>query len=233
MSDPRVVLFDLDGVLTRRDTFETLVVRRLRTSRWRLAAAVPALPLLTLTARHPEWRGRVSRHLVRLALRGLSLDQARDLAIATGAEFARTPAWLNQELVERARGHLAEGDRVLVVTATEEHLARTLLDAVGLADVELVASGLARVAGGVGLRPHAYGRGKLRALRDRGVPLPWAVLYTDSLADEPVMRHVEEVVLIDPSPSLVRRTRRRLRIPPTTLSGGRSAAGLPRSAPLR
>jgi phosphatidylglycerophosphatase C len=215
----RVVLFDLDGVLTRRDTFATLVTRRLRVSPWRLAAALPAVPLLALAGRWPERRGPVSRYLVRVALLGTGPAEARRNGSDLGAEFARTPEWLNSTVIDIARQHIASGDRVVVVTATEEQLARTLLDALDLTQVELVASVVAKARGGSGLRPHNYGRQKLRALLDLGLAPPWALLYTDSLADGPIADEAERVVLVDADAALLLRAQRRFQAPVVTVSG--------------
>ena len=215
-NSPRVVLFDLDGVITRRDTFATLVARRLRSSPWRLAAAAPALPLLTLTSRWPERRGPVSRDLVRVALLGISVEQAGELAAAIGHEFADTTDWLNAPLIDSARRHLDEGDEVVFVTATEHGLARILLDAVGLPDAGLFGSHLARLRAGVGLRPHNYGRQKLRTMQEHGPAQPWSVLYTDSLADDPLARQVRRVVLVGARPALIRQARRRFGVPIST-----------------
>jgi phosphatidylglycerophosphatase C len=214
-----VVLFDLDGVLTRRDTFTTLVTRRLRASPWRLMAAAPALPLLALTRRWPEGRAPLSRYLVRVALFGLSVERAEQIAVDLGAEFAANIEWLNPAVIDTARRHIAAGDDVVVVTATEHQLARTLLDALGLTGLRLVASEMRAVRGGVGLRPHNYGRRKLRGLQEHGVSRPWAVLYTDSLADAPVADRVSRVVLVDARADLLDKARRRFRPPVTTMTG--------------
>lgn len=205
---PATVLFDLDGVLTSRDTFATLVSRRLTRAPWRLALALPALPLMALTGYRPQWRGPVSRYLVRVALLGSDLDGARDEARRLGREFARTPQWLRAAGLEAVRDHLAAGDDVVVLTATEHTLARTLLDEVGLDRARLLASALAPAPGGARMHPHNYGARKLDALRAAGAPRPWTVMYTDSWADRPTLAEVEQVVLVAPAPRLLERARR-------------------------
>lgn len=205
MSGRPSVLFDLDGVLTSRDTFATLVQRRLLRAPWRLPLALPALPLLAASGLFPLWRGSISRYLVRVALLGATPEQAREEGRELGREFARTPGWLCRAGVDAAREHLAAGDRVVVLTATEHTLARTLLDELGLGEAELLASGLADAPGGVRMRPHNYGARKLTALRASGVPRPWTVMYTDSWADSVVLAEVEQVVLVAPAPRLLER----------------------------
>ncbi|CAI9403072.1 haloacid dehalogenase-like hydrolase [Nocardioides sp. T2.26MG-1] len=208
MSGRATVVFDLDGVITTRDTFATLVSRRLVRAPWRLVLALPALPLMAATGPWPQWRAPVSRYLVRLALLGRDVDRAREGTRRLALEFARTPAWLRPAGLDAARRHLAAGDRVVVLTATEQTLARTLLDEVGLRDAELIASELAPAPGGVRMRPHNYGARKLAALQAADVPRPWTVMYTDSWADSPALAAVEQVVLVGPSPRLLERARR-------------------------
>jgi phosphatidylglycerophosphatase C len=208
VSGPATVLFDLDGVLTSRDTFATLVTRRLTRAPWRLVLALPALPLMALTGYRPQWRGPVSRYLVRVALLGSDPERARDEARGLGQEFARHPDWLRPAGIEAARGHLEAGDEVVVLTATEQTLARTLLDEVGLGRARLLASALTRAPGGVRMHPHNYGARKLDALRAAGAPRPWTVMYTDSWADRPTLAEVEQVVLVAPAPRLLERARR-------------------------
>lgn len=207
MSAPASVVFDLDGVLTSRDTFATLVRRRLTRAPWRLALALPALPLMAVTGDRPRVRGATARYLVRVALLGSTPEQARQEARELAREFARTPGWLCQAGLDAARRHLAAGDRVVVLTATAQSLARTLLDELGLGEAELLGSGLASAPGGVRMRPHNYGSRKLSTLRASDVPRPWTVMYTDSWADSAVFAEMERVVLVDPTPRLLERAR--------------------------
>jgi phosphatidylglycerophosphatase C len=210
----RVVLFDLDGVLTSRDTFATLVARRLARQPWRLPLALPALPLLALGAAGPRLRGAVSRYLVRVAFLGVALRDGLRESRGLGAEFAARPAWLRAAALRTVREHLERGDRVLVVTATEGGLARALLDGVGLADVELVASRLVGAAAGLRLWPHNYGAAKLDGLLTAGVSAPWDAMYSDSAADLALLEQARSPVLVSPSPSTVRRVAKALGVPP-------------------
>jgi phosphatidylglycerophosphatase C len=223
-----VVLFDLDGVLAHKDTFSVFTARRLRRGPWRLVLALPALPVLALTGGRPVLRGAAARYLVRVALLGADLQQvSRELALL-GGEFAATPEWLLADGIERARHHLACGDRVVVVTASEHGLARALLDAVGLAEVELVASRLAPKPLGPGLEPHNYGAAKVAALHAADVAQPWTVMYTDSLADLATLRETERQVLVNPGSRLRNRLARELPClstetwSPTNRSGAKS-----------
>jgi phosphatidylglycerophosphatase C len=208
---PATVLFDLDGVLTRRDTFGTLVRRRLLRTPWKLLLALPALAVHPVTTRHPELRGAVNRYLVRVALLTAHPQDVRDEASTLGREFAARPQWLLRDGIARAQKHVARGDQVVVATATEATLARALLDHVGLQDACLFASELQPARLGLRLDPHNYGARKLTSLRAAGTPEPWSLMYSDSLADLPVLLQADEAVVIGAPGALRRRLRRHAR----------------------
>ena len=145
----------------------------------------------------------------------VSLDEATAALTRLGREFAATPSWLYRDGIECARKHLDEGHRVIVVTASQRHLARALLDGVGLEHAELFASDLTRCLGGLELFPHNYGARKREALESAGIDRPWELMYTDSVADLPTLRVTQQQVLVNPS----RSARQRLtRLFPETLS---------------
>jgi phosphoserine phosphatase len=101
---------------------------------------------------------------------------------------------------------------VVVATAAEVTLARGFLAALGLGDLDVVAS--------TGWPPRrVHGETKVRALVDRGCPPPWTAVYTDSAADLPLLAGTPHPVLVDPG--------RRLRA-----SGGAGARPRGRRAPV-
>lgn len=99
----------------------------------------------------------------------------------------------------------------MVVTGTEYGLARTLLDNLGLTNVELHASRLGSTSSRVVLARHLYGRIKRQALLAAGVTPPWTLMYSDSWADHDLLDHVDNIVLVDPSSRLRRVGERRWR----------------------
>lgn len=209
-SHPAVVLFDLDGVLASRDTFATFVLRRFRRRPLKMLLALPVLPLLVATRRRPRLHGAINRHLVRVALLGDEVQEVRAEAAELGGEFARTATWILRPGVEQALNHLSRGDRVVVVTATERGLARSLLDGIGLTEVELVASELAQGRSGPRLQPHNYAGEKRRRLLAAGIAEPWEIVYSDSLSDEPLLIAARRRVLVNPSRTLLTRAQRRM-----------------------
>jgi phosphatidylglycerophosphatase C len=214
----RTVLFDLDGVLLRGDAFTVLIRHALKRRPWRL---FPAAALLTASlALPPGGPGRfgVNRALGRLALRGIDETRYHALAVRIGTELAQD-VFRHDSLIEEACRCREAGSRVIVVTATERRLARSYLDAVGLGDIELVASELTfpdnRQAS---LDTYNIGPQKVCSLIGLDVDLANCLFYTDSATDLPLMKRVAECVLVAPK----RATQRAVRLakPPITIKSG-------------
>ncbi|WP_109211296.1 MULTISPECIES: haloacid dehalogenase-like hydrolase [Microbacterium] len=206
-TQPEVALFDMDGVLTRHDSMAALIIRRLRAAPWRFAAAVPLV--LTALAASPwgEVRPRVNRALVRLALRNVSPLQYVRLAGETAEALAADPDIGRHTIVAVLRQSHAR-TRAIVVTASEKTLARSYLDALGLNDVEVLASTLTVERRGLLMGSHNVGARKVQSLRAAGVALDQAVLYTDSASDLPLARAVRHTVLVNAGTRSTRAFRR-------------------------
>lgn len=204
----RTALFDFDGVLLRGDASALFVRARLRRACWRLllglVLALPMLPTLPFTRR---W---VVRAFVSATLACQSARRYQGLAREFGAELARQLRRFHRDALTRLRQHQAAGDRVLVVTGCEEHLARGIFDTLGLADVEILASRLKPGLLGMRVALHNIGRRKLESLRAHGVESQWDIAYGDSLYDVPMLRQAREAVLVNASPEGCKRVEQML-----------------------
>jgi len=208
--EPRIVLFDFDGVLIRGDSFAAFMRARYRQAPWRLCLAMPLALLASPLALSRRGRWRIVRLLVRVNLLGLDEARYRSLAAAFAREHAERPRIFLRDGITALRRHLTNGDRVIVVTGCEQHVARGLFEAIGLDGFELVAS---RVEPGwFGLRTavHCFGPRKPRELAAYGIASPWAVAYTDSPADAPMLREAQDAVLVNATPKACRALERAL-----------------------
>lgn len=207
---PRVVLFDFDGVLVRGDLFEDFLRQRLKRQSWRLLLALPVLPLILLCAAVPPARPLAIGFFIRLGLIGSGLARLRGEMGRWARDRGRRPGVVIRAGVLALRRHLAGGDRVVIVTACEETLARSLLAEISLGEVEVVGSRLG--SGWFGARPlwHNVGRRKLQALAKIGVIAPWAIAYSDSSRDTPLLKAATEPVLVNADTALCRLMERRL-----------------------
>lgn len=204
---PRVVLFDFDGVITVADSFGQFIRHRYAQSFGRKLLALGALPWLLLV-RPFSWRLPV-RTLVHVALLGTSAARYRSAAQAFAAQLVRRPRQFNRDALLALRRHQAEGDRVIVVTGCEHTLVRGLMDELGLAEVEVVASELTPRWLGMRVRRHNVGRRKLQSLAEIGVT-GWRRAYGDSALDIPMLKAADEAVLVNGSPKLCKRVEKAL-----------------------
>jgi phosphatidylglycerophosphatase C len=207
---PRLVLFDFDGTLLHGDAYTMFIRRRYRRGWWRGLLVVPIAPLLALISITQRGRHAAARILVRLALVGTDESRYRELVESFGRELARNSRLFSRLGISTLRRHMHAGDRVLIVTACEERLARAILDELGLTDIELVASGLVRTAWGWRVGVHNIGAEKMRQLAARGIHPPWSAAISDSLADLPILAAADQAILVNPDRRKLKRASARL-----------------------
>ncbi|MDO9406819.1 HAD family hydrolase [Patulibacter sp.] len=193
----RTILMDFDGVIVREDSLGAFLRHHLVRTPWRVPGFLAATSALVPMIGVPATRSRGLKLLLRAGFAGLSLDRYRERAAAFGTALAAQPGALLRPGVDAALAHLADGDRVVVVTGSEETLARAVLDAAGLQDAELIGSQIGSTPLGLAFRVHAYGPAKVVELRERGIEPPWDVAYSDSAADLPMLRGSRSAVLVN------------------------------------
>lgn len=202
---PDVTLFDLDGVLTTKDTMAALITHRLKHKPFRLLAVLPVYAVALIAGSHRELAARANRLAVRVTFTGLSGSEYRALAVTTGRQLAARPGFVRDDLVQLCRT-AQESSRVVIVTASEQHLVEGLLEACGLSDVEVLASRISVEKRIPRLVLHNVGPQKIHGLRTAGVPLRNATFYTDSASDLPLALIAARTVIVHAG----RRSRRRL-----------------------
>ncbi|KNC20237.1 hypothetical protein AC792_01885 [Arthrobacter sp. RIT-PI-e] len=197
-------MFDLDGVLTTKDTMAALITRRLKYKPFRLLAVLPLYAVALIAGSHRELAARANRLAVRVTFAGLGEPEYRALAVTEGRQLAGRPSFVRADLVQLCRD-ARESSRVIVVTASEQHLVEGLLEACELSEVELVASRISFVKRVPRLLLHNVGTQKIHSLRAAGIPIQDATFYTDSASDLPLALVAARTVIVHPG----RRSRRR------------------------
>jgi HAD superfamily hydrolase (TIGR01490 family) len=177
-----------------------------------------------------RWQlAQASLWLVRYHLGSVSLEDTLTRVIGTlaGSEVShireRTAEFFHAEVRGRYRPgarkaleqHRAQGDRLVMLTASSVYLAELAGAELGMDHVlcnrfEVDTDGrhTGRCLGAL-----CFGRGKLthaeEYARSVGEPLEASVFYTDSYADLPVLRAVGRAVAVNPDPRLRREAMRR------------------------
>lgn len=206
-SGQRVVLFDFDGVLMRGDAFGLFLRDRYAHSWWRRLVLVLHLPWLLAVL--PFSRHRAMHTLMRIGLLGVGQAHYRDLATGFACDLVRRPHQFHRAGLRALRRHQAAGDRVVIVTGCEDILIRGVLAGLGISDVEVLASHLRASRWGMVTAWHNIGEYKLRVLAQHGIEA-WAVAYSDSLQDLPMLAGATDPVLVNATPRLCRRVEQAL-----------------------
>jgi phosphatidylglycerophosphatase C len=207
------VVFDLDKVLLGGDASLLFLRGRLRQAPRRLPVLLLAAPLLLPCALVPRLRPLAARIMTRLAVRGRPGTEVEAVAAAYGEALTRRPEAAVADAIACVRTHQRDGDVVVVATGCEETLARGFLSAVGLGDLDVVAST------GTLWPPRvrrAMGEEKVRMLAERGYIPPWPAAYSDSPSDLPLFAGTPRPVLVNAGEKAVRQVARALGRRPET-----------------
>jgi phosphatidylglycerophosphatase C len=197
----RLVIFDLDGTLSRHDTYFPFVLGLLR----RHPARWPRIALLALPA-IAYLLGRLDRGGLKGAiLYCLFHDLPRQSIDAWAAHYATlvVPARMFAEGVATFRAHLAAGDHVVLMSASPDlfvpGIARLLgADEVVCTPIRWNGDHLDGGLAGPNCRDHEKSR-VLDALRVRMPGLP-VIAYGNSPADLIHMQRCEQAVYVNASP---------------------------------
>lgn len=196
--DSTLSVYDLDGVITRRDTFAGLLLHRALRSPLAFARALPLLLRWVLAAEQAK-REQLSRRLTETVLLGITENQYVEFARRLGARIGADPRWIRQPVARRIDRQRAVGCEVVIATATERHLAEALLRQAGIEYDELSASELEQSPRGMRFADHRVGERKAEALQQAGVRLTEAEFITDSRADLPTARLAASTLLVGAS----------------------------------
>lgn len=203
----RTVLFDFDGVLIYGDSFYQFVRHRYAQAWPRKVIAFLSLPWLLLQL--PFSRRLAMRSLVHTAFLGVNEQRYAAAAQSFAAMLVRRPKQFNRDALQALRRHQAAGDRVIVVTGCEYTLVSSILQQLGLGDIEVVASQFRPSPFGMRVKLHNIGRQKVKQLSARGIDA-WHLAYSDSSVDIPMLKVASEAVLVNGEPLVCKKIERAL-----------------------
>ena len=208
---PRTVIFDLDRTLISCDSFAGCLNSLLLRDWWRLGGVVAASPVLL-----PLWATTLTRPgalwgLLWCATVGLKVEEFASHLSAHGERLAsQAESAVYRDGVQAVKSHQEAGDRVVVVTGSSAELASAFCAALGLKDVRVVGSTFRACGGGWVVDDHCAGRRKVELLAAASITPPWAVVYTDSASDLPLLRLAQRRCVVNARPGTLRALTRAL-----------------------
>lgn len=199
----RLALFDLDGTLTREDTYRQYVVRLLleHPARWPRALGMPVL-LAAYVFRILD-RGGVKGAILRLLFGGMSRTTIAEFNARFAASVVQKGMFA--EALAAFRGHLAAGDHVVVLSASPDLYVTDIGRLLGAheticTEVRWNGDRLDGRLAGPNRRDHEKAR-VLATLRAAHPGLP-VIAYGNSAPDLMHMALCEEAVFVNPDGKL-------------------------------
>jgi phosphatidylglycerophosphatase C len=201
----QIAVFDLDGTLLAGDSTVAWLRTLLLSSGLRFLAAAIALPACLLLIHFPSSRTIGASILLWIATFGYDEEAVANSieSFARNFEAGRTSLRWRKDGLDAMQRHMAAGDRVVVVTAAPEVLARRLF--APCSGIAVLGSSLGPWQGGWVAARHCRGREKCRALEDSGYGAAWKYVYTDSHDDAPLLAGAEHAFIVNPRPAVISR----------------------------
>jgi phosphatidylglycerophosphatase C len=199
-------VFDLDKTLLSADSTAVWMRGLLQASPLRMAAALVALLPVLLLLKPTSTRGVGASALLWIATFGLDDVALKGNIDAFAAKFergSRSLRWFD-DAIAKVREHVAQDDRVIVVTAAPQWLAERLLSSVD-SKVEVIGSSLRRAGRGWVIERHCRGNEKCRMLAEAGHGDTWRWAYSDSDEDAPMLSRAKDAFLINANERIRRR----------------------------
>lgn len=200
----------MDGTLLDGDSTTAWMIGRIRRSWARTAIAIAAMPLAGLLMTHSRSRRWGASIALWVASVGQTEDELRASfgSFADGVHRGDGPIGWREAGLLTMRGHIERGEPVVIATAAPAWLAESLIKRLNLPMIAVVGSTLGPSLGGwVGIR-HCRNLAKCDALWDAGHGPSWAVAYSDSADDLPLLARADRACLVNGSASTLTRFRK-------------------------
>jgi phosphatidylglycerophosphatase C len=205
-SAPRLAIFDLDGTLTRRDSFGPFVLGLLarHPARW-LRLPLLLVPLFSYLLRQLD-RGALKGAVLHTLFAGLHRQEVQHWAEQYAAHVV--PRQMFAEAVSAFRAHLAAGDHVVVLSASPDIYVPSIAKQLGATEVICTAIRwqLDRLDGRLA-GPNRRDLEKVRVLTElrRKFPGRQVIAYGNSGADLPHLLQCEAAVFVNANAGLAAR----------------------------
>jgi len=194
------VLFDLDGTITRKDSYLPFLFYCSRTLGLRMGPALLLPIVLFLYCFRVVSNRTLKEVFLKSVLSGVHVDQLKPIVERYVAALMQDG--LNPDSVSALEHHLKKGDRVMLVTASFDLYVEALADRFGIAHVVCTRAEISNgVVTGRILGKNCHGTEKVRRLENLLKTDDWkdSLLYTDHHSDFPLLTRVSRAYLVNPS----------------------------------
>jgi len=194
----QTVIFDLDGTITRKDTYLPFLFDCVRKSGLRASAALlPLYALLNLLGIIENEKLKAvclykTLSGVRAKHRAGDIDGFIERLLKTG---------LNKDVIEILNTHLRKNDNVIMATASFDLYTHSLADRLGIKNVICTKAEIRKgIITGRLLGRNCRGHEKLKRLEEVVSEAQWkgSIFYTDHHSDLPVLKKVSRGFLVKP-----------------------------------
>jgi HAD superfamily hydrolase (TIGR01490 family) len=193
------VIFDLDGTITRKDTYFPFLFRCARAFgvRWETGLRLPFYFLAFSSGMIT--RVRLKEMLFDAVLSEVRLECLKPIVESyVGDVIARR---LNRPLFQMVQDHLKRGDRVILATASLDLYVQQLSERLGITNVVCTRTEVVRgVVTGRLLGENCRGQEKINQLERYLTADEWdrSIFYTDHHSDLPLLQRVSRGFLVNP-----------------------------------
>lgn len=195
-----VVIFDLDGTLTKKDTylpFLALCIRELGL-RNLSALTLPFYSFLYLTkiiSNHA-----LKEHFLQKILSGVSLKQLEPIVDRFVSQLVESG--LNESIFFRMNDHIKQGDSVILATASFDLYVLKLADKIRIKNILCTQAEVqnGEITGRI-LGNNCHGIEKVKRIEKKSSQFDWktAIAYSDHHSDNPLFKKVGKSFLVKPN----------------------------------
>lgn len=206
--DRRIVVFDLDRTITRYGTFSPFLIWTCRERPLSTFNSIPIMFRMLLYRVGLVKRKALKEYMLRTLLAGVDREQMTASAESFAARL--TAKCLRHRAIERIERHRAQGDFLVLATASMDFYAKPIGEALGF---DLVVGTESKWDENDCLVPliageNCYGPDKLRILKRSlnghfsGLEPGVSIAYSDHISDLPLLEWVENGIAVNPSSAL-------------------------------
>lgn len=189
------VIFDLDGTLLSADSTKTWLTQQLKSHIFRLIIAFFLFPIAMFLIKIKRFKGIGASLFLWVATFGLTKQQLQNKFNDFSLNL-KNIEWFEDGL-KKLKFHIAQQQRVVLVTAAPEWLAQSLITSIGL-NIEVLGTPLKPKLGGWVGGTHCRHQQKVERLKTIAITAPWLATYSDDVVDDyPILSRAQTGYLIN------------------------------------